>query len=186
MCSQNHLWLKAKLRYMVLSFSSFLPCFRFKKIYFFVFIFGCSRSLLLRSFFCSRSEQGLLSNAEWGLLWLQSTGSRACGLSRCLLGSRAWAQYLRDTGLVVLWHVGSSLTRNWTCVSCIDRRILYHRVTREVVLLLLSTHSTNIFWGTSLVAQWLRLCPPNAGGLGSIPGWGTRSHMLQLGPGTAK
>ena len=34
--------------------------------------------------------------------------------------------------------------------------------------------------GTSLVAQWLRLCAPNAGGLGSIPGQGTRSHMLQL------
>ena len=31
--------------------------------------------------------------------------------------------------------------------------------------------------GTSLVAQWVRLCPPNAGDLGSIPGWGTRSLM---------
>ena len=31
--------------------------------------------------------------------------------------------------------------------------------------------------GTSLVAQWLRLRTLNAGGLGSIPGQGTRSHM---------
>ena len=31
--------------------------------------------------------------------------------------------------------------------------------------------------GTSLVAQWLRLYAPNAGGPGSIPGQGTRSHM---------
>ena len=30
---------------------------------------------------------------------------------------------------------------------------------------------------TSLVAQWLRLRAPNAGGPGSIPGQGTRSHM---------
>ena len=30
--------------------------------------------------------------------------------------------------------------------------------------------------GTSLVAQLLRLCTPNAGGPGSIPGPGTRSH----------
>ncbi|TEA34982.1 hypothetical protein DBR06_SOUSAS9710054, partial [Sousa chinensis] len=30
----------------------------------------------------------------------------------------------------------------------------------------------------SLVVQWLRL--PNAGGPGSVPGQGTRSHMLQL------
>ena len=34
--------------------------------------------------------------------------------------------------------------------------------------------------GTSLVAQWLRLCAPGAGGMGLIPGQGTRSHMPQL------
>ena len=34
--------------------------------------------------------------------------------------------------------------------------------------------------GTSLMGQWLRLCAPNAGGLGSIPGQGIRSHILQL------
>ena len=34
--------------------------------------------------------------------------------------------------------------------------------------------------GTSLLVQWLRLHTPNAGGPGSIPGQGTRSHMLQL------
>ena len=34
--------------------------------------------------------------------------------------------------------------------------------------------------GTSSVAQWLTLRAPNAGGLGSIPGQGTRSYMLQL------
>ena len=31
--------------------------------------------------------------------------------------------------------------------------------------------------GSSLVAQWLRLCAPNTGGPGLIPGRGTRSHM---------
>ena len=40
--------------------------------------------------------------------------------------------------------------------------------------------------GTSLVAQWLRLRAPTTEGLGSIPGQGTRSHMLQLRPGAAK
>ena len=34
--------------------------------------------------------------------------------------------------------------------------------------------------GTCLVVQWLRLCAPNAGGLGSIPGRGTRPHTLLL------
>ncbi|TEA36653.1 hypothetical protein DBR06_SOUSAS310034, partial [Sousa chinensis] len=32
----------------------------------------------------------------------------------------------------------------------------------------------------SLVAQWLRLHAPNAGGPGSISGQGIRSHMPQL------
>ena len=42
------------------------------------------------------------------------------------------------------------------------------------------THTTdqNIKrYGTSLVAQWIRLRAPNAGGPGSIPGQGARSHM---------
>ena len=30
------------------------------------------------------------------------------------------------------------------------------------------------------MVQWLRLHAPNAGGMGSIPGQGTRSHMPQL------
>ena len=47
--------------------------------------------------------------------------------------------------------------------------------------------------GTSLVVHWLRLPSLNAGGLGLIPGHGTRSHMpqlsvhmLQLRPSTVK
>ena len=32
----------------------------------------------------------------------------------------------------------------------------------------------------SLVVQWLRLHPPKAGGLGSIPGQGTTPHILQF------
>ena len=40
--------------------------------------------------------------------------------------------------------------------------------------------------GTSLVVQRQRLHAPSAGGLGSIPGQGTRSHMSRLRPGTAK
>ena len=44
-----------------------------------------------------------------------------------------------------------------------------------------ATHSVkylNVF-KTSLVVKWLSLHAPNAGGLGSIPGQGTRSHMPQ-------
>lgn len=68
------------------------------------------------------------------LLW-QSTGSKAFGLQQlwhyglsscCPLGSRVLAQQLRCTGLVAPWHVEFSQTRVRTCVSCIDRQILYH------------------------------------------------------------
>ena len=34
--------------------------------------------------------------------------------------------------------------------------------------------------GNSEVVQWLRFCAPSTGGLGLIPGQGTRSHMLQM------
>ena len=40
--------------------------------------------------------------------------------------------------------------------------------------------------GTCLVARWLRLHAPNAGGQSSIPGQGTRSWVLQLRPGAAR
>ena len=37
--------------------------------------------------------------------------------------------------------------------------------------------------GTSLVVQWLRFYATHAGGLGAIPGWGTKiSHAAQQGP----
>ena len=38
----------------------------------------------------------------------------------------------------------------------------------------------NLPAGTFLVVQWLKLHAPNAGGPSSIPGQGTRSHVLQL------
>ena len=44
---------------------------------------------------------------------------------------------------------------------------------------LLKIYIKFIYLGTSLVVHWLRLHAPNAGGPGSIPGQGTRSHMPQ-------
>ena len=42
------------------------------------------------------------------------------------------------------------------------------------------THLKGYPLGNSLVIQQLRLCAPNAGSLGSIPGHRTRSHVSQL------
>ena len=38
----------------------------------------------------------------------------------------------------------------------------------------------NTNWRTSLVVQWLRIHIPSAGGPGSVPDQGNRSHLLQL------
>ena len=58
--------------------------------------------------------------------------------------------------------------------------LLYLHVVERENKLGLSSSCQNIHPGTSLVVQWLRLHAPNAGGLGSIPGQGTRSCMLHL------
>ena len=42
-----------------------------------------------------------------------------------------WAQQLWRTGLLALQHMGSSRTRDPTCVPCIGRRILNHWTTKE-------------------------------------------------------
>ena len=95
--------------------------------------------------FSSCSKWGLLASCsvvglslQW-LLLLQHPGSRGCGFSSQgmwaqylqLMGSRAQAQKLWCLGLVVLWHVGSSQTRDQTHVSFIGRQILSHWATRE-------------------------------------------------------
>ena len=51
---------------------------------------------------------------------------------------------------------------------------------RSDLSILYKTLETSERQDTSLVAQWLRLQAPNAGGLDSIPGQGTRSHEPQL------
>ena len=67
-----------------------------------------------------------------GFSCLRSMGSRALRLQQLQLrGSRAQAQQLWHPGFVSPWHVGSSWTRDQTCVSCIGRWILYHYTGRE-------------------------------------------------------
>ena len=93
-------------------------------LYFYLFIFDCIGSLLLCNPSCgTRGLSGSLS-----LLW--STSSRTRRLGGC--GSRALAQQLWHTGSVAPRHVGSSQTRDQTCVSSTGRQFLNHWTTREV------------------------------------------------------
>ena len=87
-------------------------------ILFIYYIFVCAGSSLLCKLFSSCSERGF--SLQW-LLLLRSTGLRA------------EAQELWDSGLVALWHVGSSQIRDRIHVSRTGRQILYHRATREAL-----------------------------------------------------
>ena len=61
---------------------------------------------------------------------LGALGARAQQL--WLTGSRAQAQQFWRSGLVALWYVGSSQTRDRTRDPCIGRQTLNHCATREV------------------------------------------------------
>ena len=82
------------------------------------------------------------SCTEWGLLSscgtraslcvgfsLRSTGSRYASVVMAV-GSAVWC-----VGLVALWHVGSSQTRDWCHVPCIAKWILNHWTTMEALIL---------------------------------------------------
>ena len=53
---------------------------------------------------------------------------------------------------------------------------MYKTVVGTVDIIMSKTNDA----GASLVPHWLRMRAPNAGGLGLIPGQGTRARMLQL------
>ena len=76
--------------------------------------------------------------------------------------------------ITVSTYTGEIVRRHAGCVIQVTHRDWKHKdyITRE-------TDPLENISGTSLLVQWLRLCAPNAGGLGLIPGQGPRSHMPQ-------
>ena len=100
------------------------------KTYLLIFIFGCVVSIAVCRLFPRCGEWRLHSSCSVGffpqrLLLLQSTGSRELSLHQLQpTGSKVGALVFRSagsslwsTGLVALWHVESSQTRDRTCVS---------------------------------------------------------------------
>ena len=95
----------------------------FKKLPTYLFIFGCSGSLLLRAHFSSCSELGLRSSCR---VWASHrSGFPCCGA--CALGHR-----FSSCVAYALKHVGPSWTRDGTYVPCTGRQILKHWTTMEV------------------------------------------------------
>ena len=82
--------------------------------------------------FSSCCQQGLFSGCSvqashcGGFSCCTAKALGCMGLVVWLVGSKAQAQYLWCMGLVALWHIQSSQTRDQTCVSYIGRQILYH------------------------------------------------------------
>ena len=110
-----------------------------------VFVAACRLSLVVASggFSCCGAwalGAGASVVAAHGLSSCSSRALEHVGFSSCrmwtqqlqLAGSRVQAQQLWHMGLVALRHVGSSQTRDRTCVPCIGRWILNHCTTREV------------------------------------------------------
>ena len=132
---------------MIFVFLCYLLFYIYKFIYLFLiyfwlcWVFVAARGLSLvvvsggySSFLCT----------GFSLLWLlllRSMGSRRAGFRSCgtwaqqlwLAGSRAQARQLWRTGFAAPRHVGSSGTRARTRVPCIDRWMLNHYATREVL-----------------------------------------------------
>ena len=96
-------------------------------LFIYLFIFGCTGSLLLHPGFS-------LVEASRGhsLLWCTGLSLRWPPLLRSA-GSRTQAQQLQRTDLVAPWHVGSSRTSTRTRVPCIGRRTPNHCATREAL-----------------------------------------------------
>ena len=89
------------------------------------FFLAAGSSLLLRQAFSCCSEWGLLSGCN-------AQASHSDGFSCC----RGQAQWLWLMGLVALWHVESSQTRDWTRFPSIGRWILNPWSNREVPTLI--------------------------------------------------
>ena len=111
----------------------------------YVFMYVCMSVLGLHcctQAFSSCSERGLLFVAVCGLLIAVASLVVEHGLQVHGL------QQLWRTGLVALWHVGSSQTRAQTRIPCIGRRILNHCATREVPVLFFKLYDFELF------SQW--------------------------------
>lgn len=85
-------------------------CVQFFFVVFFLIIFGCAGSLLLRGVFLAAASRGLLwlryAGFSWGLLLLRSSGSGARELGSCGSGAPSAGSAVAAPALAALQHVG--------------------------------------------------------------------------------
>ena len=140
------------------------PFFFFLKIYFlicwlwwvFVAVWGLPLVVASRGYSSLRCVGFSL---QW-LLLLWNASSRHLGFSSCSCTSLALetGSWWWHTGLVGLWHVGSSRPRDQTSVPFIVRQILNYWTTREVPVHILCFFSSNYtFWVFSPLVNLISL-----------------------------
>ena len=134
--------LKEDISPLALGGPTILFFFKAEGVLLFLFIYLCIYFWLCWVFVAARGLSlvavsggySSLRCAGFSLLWLlllRSTGSRRAGFSSC--GSRALeCRLMWHMGFAAPRHVGSSRTRDRTCVSCIGRWILNHCTAREI------------------------------------------------------
>ena len=121
-----------------------------------------------------------LHRCTWGFLqfwWAGAALAAVCGLRVAVVAlvaehePCAQAKELRCTGWVALQHVGSSWTRDWTCVSCIGRQILNHWATRKAL---------NAYMQAYMCAKLLQSCPTLCDPLDYSPLGSSAHETLQI------
>ena len=113
------------------TFSSFgyIPRSWIARSYGIVYLFEKPKSLVFPALELCCCRQASSSGRGQGLLSGRIAQTSHCSSFSCC---RVWAQQLWHLSLVAPWHVGSSWTRDQTCVPFIGRRILNHWTTRKV------------------------------------------------------
>ena len=99
-----------------------------------------------------------LDGASGATLLPQSTSSRVCRLPLLWLpDSRAWALGLWCRGLAAASrHVESSQTRDWTCVTCFDRRFFNHWTISEVLFFFKLKYNCFPMLCFCCMSKWIR------------------------------
>ena len=105
-------------------------------------IIETAREFQKNIYFCFTDYAKAFDCVDHHKLWkiLQETGIP--DHLTCLLRNLYRLQQLWRMGLVALWHVEPSWTRDQTCVPCIGRRIPIHCTTGEVLIF----HSSSFHW----------------------------------------
>ena len=95
------------------------------------------------------------------------------------VASKEWKGGTHISIIVKIVWVPNHILRTIELKGC-QRKIVFPIQVHAAPEFHLPTQVKKSHWGTSLAVQWLRLCASTAGGVGSIPGQGTKIPHASL------